>query len=114
MTHAEFKDHYENVHVPLTRELTGSLFPSLHARRYIERSPEDGKPVVLVGAKVDEEADAVVEVAFKDEQAAQAFFAATNTGEAMERLKEDNAKFLAWEKVRILKVSEMFETRGDA
>ncbi|KAJ0285227.1 hypothetical protein COL940_003644 [Colletotrichum noveboracense] len=105
-SHAEFRDHYENVHVPLTKELTGSLFPMLHSRRYIERSPDDGKAMVLAGAKGEDEADAVVEVAFKDEAAAQAFFAATNSGEAMERLKKDNEQFLNWEKVRILKISE--------
>ncbi|KAF4429529.1 hypothetical protein CFRS1_v014513 [Colletotrichum fructicola] len=98
LSHAEFKDHYENVHVPLTKELTGSLFPMLHSRRYIARSPDDGKPMVLAGAKGEDEADAVVEVAFKDEAAAQAFFAATNSGEAMERLKKDNEQFLNWEK----------------
>ncbi|TDZ35225.1 hypothetical protein CTRI78_v011518 [Colletotrichum trifolii] len=112
-THAEFKDHYENVHVPLTRELTGSLFPQLHSRRYIERSADDDKAVVLVGSKEHEDADAIVEVAFKDEAAAQAFFGATNTGEARERLEEDNEKFLNWEKVRILKISDVCETRGD-
>ncbi|KAI8196649.1 Alkaline ceramidase YDC1 [Colletotrichum sp. SAR 10_70] len=106
LSHAEFKDHYENVHVPLTKELTGSLFPMLHSRRYIERSLDDGKAMVLAGAKGEDEADAVVEVAFKDEAAAQAFFAATNSGEAMERLKKDNEQFLNWEKLRILKISE--------
>ncbi|EQB48897.1 HypE protein [Colletotrichum gloeosporioides Cg-14] len=107
LSHAEFKDHYENVHVPLTKELTGSLFPMLHSRRYIERSPDDGKAMVLAGAKGEDEADAVVEVAFKDEAAAQAFFAATNSGEAMDRLKKDNEQFLNWEKLRILKISEV-------
>ncbi|KAI8236629.1 Alkaline ceramidase YDC1 [Colletotrichum sp. SAR 10_99] len=111
LSHAEFKDHYENVHVPLTKELTGSLFPMLHSRRYIQRSPEDGKPMVLAGAKGEDEADAVVEVAFKDEAAAQAFFAATNSGEAMERLKKDNEQFLNWEKLRILKISEASKYR---
>ncbi|KAF4876862.1 hypothetical protein CGCSCA1_v003965 [Colletotrichum siamense] len=114
LSHAEFKDHYENVHVPLTKELTGSLFPMLHSRRYIERSPDDGKAMVLAGAKGEDEADAVVEVAFKDEAAAQAFFAATNSGEAMERLKKDNEQFLNWGKLRILKISEVCETRGDS
>ncbi|KAF6832681.1 hypothetical protein CMUS01_06831 [Colletotrichum musicola] len=112
-THAEFRDHYEYVHIPLTRELTGSLFPTLHARRYIDQG------AALMGGGDDKkegetEADAVVEVAFRDEQAAQAFFAATNAGEAAERLRKDNEQFLDWQRVKVLKVSEAFETRGDA
>ncbi|GJC80867.1 hypothetical protein ColLi_03705 [Colletotrichum liriopes] len=112
ITHAEFRDHYEYIHVPLTRELTGSLFPSLHSRRYIERSSE-GEPNVLIGDKTEQECDAVVEVAFKDEEAAQAFFAATNTGEVEERLRKDTAQFLDREKLRILKIGDAFETRRE-
>ncbi|KAL0931205.1 uncharacterized protein CTRU02_213940 [Colletotrichum truncatum] len=113
ITHAEFKDHYEYVHVPLTRELTGSLFPLLHSRKYIERSPDDGKPVVLMGENVEHEADAVVEVVFKDDDAAQAFFAATNSGEAAERLKMDTDQFLDRGKIRAVKISGSFETREE-
>lgn len=117
ISHAEFKDHYEYIHIPLTRELTGSLFPSLHARRYIARAPaEDGSgdaPVVLVGDKTADECDAVVEVAFKDEEAAQAFFAATNSGEVGERLRKDNEQFLDWSKLKIMRISETFETRRE-
>lgn len=112
ITHAEFRDHYEYIHIPLTRELTGSLFPSLHSRRYIERSP-DGEPNVLVGNKSGDECDAVVEVAFRDEEAAQAFFAATNNGEIEERLRKDIAQFLNRERMRVVKIGESFETRRD-
>ncbi|KAF6799398.1 hypothetical protein CSOJ01_12541 [Colletotrichum sojae] len=105
-THAEFRDHYEYVHIPLTRELTGSLFPTLHARRYIDQG------AALMGGEA--EADAVVEVAFRDEAAAQAFFAAANAGEAAERLRKDNEQFLDWQRVKVLRVSESFETRGNA
>ncbi|OLN85655.1 hypothetical protein CCHL11_08308 [Colletotrichum chlorophyti] len=111
ISHAEFRDHYEYIHIPLTRELTGSLFPSLHARRYIERSQPEDKPVVLIGDKSLDEYDAVVDVAFKNEEAAQAFFAATNSGKVAERLRKDNEQFLDWQRVRIVKVGDVFETR---
>ncbi|KAJ0165226.1 hypothetical protein CTA2_11953 [Colletotrichum tanaceti] len=114
ITHAEFRDHYEYIHIPLTRELTGSLFPSLHARRYIERSP-DGGANVLVGDKsaAGDECDAVVEIAFRDEEAARAFFAATNNGEVEDRLRKDTAHFLDRERMRVVKIGESFETRRD-
>lgn len=114
-THAEFRDHYERVHIPLTRELTGSSFPSLHARRYVDQAASAAlMPSSGSANNKESEADAVVEVAFRDERAAQAFFAATNAGEAAERLRRDNEQFLDWERVKVLKVSEVCETRGDA
>lgn len=113
ITHAEFRDHYEYIHVPLARELTGSLFPSLHVRRYIERSP-DGEPNVLIGEKSGRECDVVVEVAFANKEASQAFFAATNSGEIQERLKKDGAQFLDWDMMRVVKVGDAFETRRES
>lgn len=38
---AEFKYHYENVHVPLIQSLAGSLFPISHTRRYTQHADED-------------------------------------------------------------------------
>lgn len=38
---AEFKHHYENVHVPLMKSLAGPLFPLSHTRRYTQRADED-------------------------------------------------------------------------
>ncbi|KAI3536152.1 HypE protein [Colletotrichum abscissum] len=112
ITHAEFRDHYEYIHIPLTRELTGSRFPSLHSRRYIERSPKD-EPTVLIGKSTGEEPDAVVEIGFKNEEAAQAFFDVTNSGEVEERLRKDNAQFLDWERLKIMRIGDVFETRRE-
>lgn len=36
LTAAEFRQHYENVHVPLMKSLAGSLFPPSHTRRYTQ------------------------------------------------------------------------------
>lgn len=38
---AEFRHHYENVHVPLIKSLAGALFPLSHTRRYTQRTDED-------------------------------------------------------------------------
>ncbi|GKT46856.1 uncharacterized protein ColSpa_07037 [Colletotrichum spaethianum] len=100
---------YRKEGITHAEELTGSLFPSIHSRRYIERSSE-GQPNVLIGDKSGQECDAVVEIAFKDEEAAQAFFAATNAGETQQRLRKDTAQFLDGEKLRMVKVGEAFET----
>lgn len=33
---ADFRHHYENVHVPLLKSLAGSLFPLSHTRQYTQ------------------------------------------------------------------------------
>lgn len=40
LTTAEFRHHYENVHVPLIKSLAGSLFPLSHTRRYTQPAGE--------------------------------------------------------------------------
>ena len=41
MTPAEFRDYYENTHMPLLLSLTGSVFPKTHKRYYLTRTPKD-------------------------------------------------------------------------
>lgn len=41
MSPAEFRDHYENTHMPLLLSLMGSAFPTTHTRYYITRTPKD-------------------------------------------------------------------------
>ncbi|PVH94761.1 hypothetical protein DM02DRAFT_618379 [Periconia macrospinosa] len=38
-TPTEFRNHYDNVHVPLLKSLTGDTFPLTHTRNYIHRVP---------------------------------------------------------------------------
>jgi hypothetical protein len=39
MTPAEFRDYYENIHMPLLVSLTGPVFPKTHTRTYLTRTP---------------------------------------------------------------------------
>ena len=41
MSPAEFRDYYENTHMPLLHSLTGSVFPTTHTRLYLIRTPKD-------------------------------------------------------------------------
>jgi hypothetical protein len=41
MTPAEFRDYYENTHMPLLVSLTGPAFPKTHTRTYLTRTPID-------------------------------------------------------------------------
>jgi hypothetical protein len=41
MTPAEFRNYYENTHMPLLVSLTGAAFPKTHTRTYLTRTPID-------------------------------------------------------------------------
>lgn len=41
LSSAEFRHHYENVHLPLIKSLASSLFPLSHTRRYTQHADED-------------------------------------------------------------------------
>lgn len=41
MSPAEFRDYYENTHMPLLLSLTGSAFPTTHTRHYLIRTAKD-------------------------------------------------------------------------
>lgn len=38
---AQFRDHYDNKHIPLLLAFTGDLFPKTHTRYYLSRVPKD-------------------------------------------------------------------------
>lgn len=48
LTPVQFRDHYENKHIPLMKSLTGHDFPLSHARHYIERFDSDNRFSVTV------------------------------------------------------------------
>lgn len=68
---AEFKDYYENTHVPLLQSLAGSLFPISHTRHYLARdlSHPDHPPIVVYGAPEGFDYDVMVEVIFESQAA---------------------------------------------
>lgn len=104
VTPAEFKDHYENKHMPLIQSLTGSLFPESHTRYYVQRTSllnaegstdTTAHPAsVLVGTQEDFTYDALAELKFKDEEAFQIFFAKCGAPEVAAQVAEDEKMFL--------------------
>ncbi|KAF7513053.1 hypothetical protein GJ744_011319 [Endocarpon pusillum] len=71
---AEFKDYYDNVHVPVIQEAMGSSFPKSHARYYVKQQSEDPNnanstlPLVLIGSVADIDYDALVIMTFENRQ----------------------------------------------
>ncbi|KAI1277405.1 EthD domain-containing protein [Xylaria sp. FL0933] len=88
-TPAQFKAHYEEIHIPLIRKLTGASFPLSHTRHYLRRNAQQQKAdgntarnpttpaAVLMGTQAEFDYDAFAELTFEDEAAFRAFFALT-------------------------------------
>ena len=120
----QFKDHWENSHIPLIQKLSGPSFPTTHSRRYIHRieatdatsddpaSNESYPATVLVGRQADFSYDGFAELTFEDETAFQTFFGIISQGEAAKQLAEDEEKFLDRAKMTAVVVGDHIETVG--
>ncbi|KPI43011.1 uncharacterized protein AB675_1786 [Cyphellophora attinorum] len=112
MAPEEFKNHYDNVHVPLVRELTGPLFPLSHRRSYIKRSQHQNgtyPAAVIQGNQEDFGFDCVAELAYEDEAHFQASGAALSTPEAGKRIYEDCVQFMDMSKAQIVVLGDVEE-----
>ncbi|MCO5598542.1 hypothetical protein L7F22_052639 [Adiantum nelumboides] len=70
MTMKEFYDHYENVHMPLIRDLAGDKIPISHNRLYVERNGPNLEERMVQPSECGDgiDYDAVAELNFKDEE----------------------------------------------
>jgi hypothetical protein len=95
----EFKDYYENHHVPLL--LSKAPKPPVHTRRYVNRDEE----LMKTGLQVD--FDCMVEVAFSDQDAFLAYMVKLFGPEAVDdAVAVDEAKFLDRSQTRAYVVDE--------
>lgn len=106
MTPAEFRTHYDTVHVPLLRSLVGSTFPLSHTRNYVTRNPtgnpspsgdvkqDDFLPVVYMGQASDVNFDSVTVLVWEDKSAFDRFQQVFSTEEVYGRISEDEKNFL--------------------
>jgi hypothetical protein len=106
---SEFKDYYEG-HVRLLQFLAGGLFPKLHKRYYLQFGA-DTQPTVLRGDKASFDFDAIAEVSFDDEAAYHAFIDVLGSKEPTEKLTEDEDKFSDREKLKIVVIGDIQETK---
>lgn len=121
LTPEAFLAHYENFHVPLMKELGGSLFPMSHTRRYISRletstQEEDqwNPPVVASGSPSDFSYDAITEMVFESQEAFQAFSELLAKPEIAPKVAEDCAAFLDTSRAPpVVDIGELCETGRD-
>ncbi|KAL3481562.1 hypothetical protein BJX99DRAFT_253483 [Aspergillus californicus] len=129
-TPQQFKDYYENKHIPLLQELAGSSFPTFHKRHYLPRAVQDAAAansdtsntnypaMIFAGSAADFQFDVYAEVIFEDVEHFKAFQAALGAdperpaaGEdaflgRSTRLADDEAAFLDRGKMQVVVVGE--------
>ena len=110
ISHLDFKKHYETIHMPLLQLYGGEHFPKSHKRHYLHFS-ENNQPTVLRGSKAAFDFDAIAEVSFDDKAAFQAFMATLTVEEVSKALTMDEDKFSDREKMKIVVVGDIQETK---
>ncbi|KAF2645066.1 hypothetical protein P280DRAFT_496162 [Massarina eburnea CBS 473.64] len=103
ITPSQFKDYWENIHVPLLKSLTGDLFPLRYKRQYLARVERKGfggpanpdhPPLVLRGSPSDFDFDAIGEMTWEDEKTFQRFHKAIYETDVAAQLAKDEEYFL--------------------
>ncbi|KAF2007137.1 hypothetical protein P154DRAFT_517545 [Amniculicola lignicola CBS 123094] len=119
ITPDEFKDHWENKHIPLLQSITGSLFP-IHVRQYLIRIDRKGfggpanrnHPLLLLRGTVDDfDYDAIAHLTFESEKAFHQFYHVIYETTAQAQLAADEKRFLDTEKMKTVVVGNTAVSR---
>ncbi|KAJ3521534.1 hypothetical protein NM208_g13248 [Fusarium decemcellulare] len=115
MTPNQFKDHYENKHIPLMKSLAGKSFPISHTRRYIQRAGADQQyaATVLGGSQADFEYDCVSELKFETEDGFKAMSTLLASPELSPQVGEDCAEFMDPGRTKVVVLGETNESLRD-
>jgi hypothetical protein len=119
VTPQAFRDHYENVHMPLLQEILGRTFPKRHIRRYLARGPEaphEAQTLPVPGtdaaatAQFFEQFDAVTEVGWDDQQQLGETMATMTDPENRAKISADEEKFLDQAGTKMVVIGEVCES----
>ncbi|MCJ1441552.1 MAG: hypothetical protein MMC23_002041 [Stictis urceolatum] len=120
---AQFREHWENKHLPLVKSLSGPDFPLSHTRYYLQRSEDpigSGGPAnrntpaaVLAGLQEDFDHDGFAILTFEDEAAFQRFYGKVSEATAAAKIAADEENFLDRTKLMIVLIGETTTTRRD-
>jgi hypothetical protein len=91
----EFKDHYENKHVPLVKSLAGDLFPKSHTRYYFTKDATSGSEAshVIMGQPSDFPWDSTTILTFADDEHFNKCMAIMQDEEVSKKLAADEGIF---------------------
>ncbi|KAF2448416.1 hypothetical protein P171DRAFT_428495 [Karstenula rhodostoma CBS 690.94] len=85
----EYKNHYDNIHVPLAKSLTGAAFPLSHTRHYF------GGNATLAAISAPVEWDSLAVLTFKDDTHAGTFNYLLAQPGAAAKIHADEKLFMA-------------------
>ncbi|ROT36435.1 hype protein [Sodiomyces alkalinus F11] len=104
LTPAEFRDYYENQHMPLLRNLSGDVFPLSHERSYVQRLGPDFAASVVLGEQDDFLYDSMAILTWRDMAHFQATFTLYGDDNVGKAIEEDEAMFTEWGKAVLVQV----------
>lgn len=110
MSLEDFKDHYENKHVPLVLRAVGDAKPLSHSRYYLQRNPaaqgdaEVPPPLLFVGNPETVDYDCITKVELEDEAHFARFTEVFANSPLKKELEEDQAAFADGSKFKIVAV----------
>ncbi|KAF2687309.1 hypothetical protein K458DRAFT_361962 [Lentithecium fluviatile CBS 122367] len=119
LTSSQFKDYYENKHIPLLKELVGPLFPLHHRRQYFARTDRKGfggpanrdhPNFLLRGTPEGFDFDVVAELTWEDEKTFHGFYKAIYQSDVAAKLALDEERFLDSGSLRSVVVGETTDT----
>lgn len=119
LTSEEFRDHHENVHIPLAQRLCACKWPFRYTRQYLARihrkgfggpANPDRPPLLLRGDAQDIDYDCMSEMTFESENAFQAFYKRIYERDVAAQLAADENQFLELGKTRVVVVGETIST----
>jgi hypothetical protein len=91
LTLSQYKNHYDNIHIPLVRNLTSENFPPLHTRYYIGATP------AFVNASASVDWDSMAVMSFRDQAQAVRFMEILGREEVKEVVRRDEEEFMGAE-----------------
>jgi hypothetical protein len=91
LTLTQYKNHYDNIHVPLVRNLTGENFPPLHTRYYVGGTP------AFVNASAVVDWDSMAVMSFRDQAQAVGFMGVLGREDVKEIVSRDEEEFMGKE-----------------
>jgi hypothetical protein len=85
----QYADHYDNVHIPLVKSLTGPNFPAVHTRHYFGGNP------AFVNASYPVDWNSMATMEFRDQAHALTFLNIIGQPAAKAKIEEDEHLFMA-------------------
>jgi hypothetical protein len=108
ISHEDFKQHLETIHMPLLQFYGGERFPKHHKRHYLQFDKID-QPTIIRGTAAG--FDAISEASFADEAAFHAFLGALKVEDASKVIRADEEKFCNVEKLSVIVVGDVREIK---